>query len=43
MLVVVDPVGGAGQALDTIQAGHIVVVGLGQVLAGVAIVLPPDN
>jgi hypothetical protein len=28
-LVVVDPVRGAGQALDPVEAGHVVVVGLG--------------
>jgi hypothetical protein len=29
-LVVVDPVGGAGPALDAVQVGHVVVLGLGE-------------
>jgi len=28
-LVVMDPVGGVGQALDAVQVRHVVVVGLG--------------
>jgi hypothetical protein len=29
MLVVMDPMRGVGQALDAVEVGHIVVVGLG--------------
>ena len=35
-LVVVDPVRGVGQALDAVEVGHVVVVGLGEVGAEVA-------
>jgi hypothetical protein len=34
-----DPVRGAGQALDALQVGHVVVLGLGQLLAEVAVAL----
>ena len=37
------PVRGVGQALDAVEAGHVVVVGLGEFLAEVAIGLPPDD
>ena len=37
------PVRGVGQAPDTVEAGHVVVVGLGEFLAEVAIGLPPDD
>jgi hypothetical protein len=43
VLVVVDPVRGAGQALDPVEVGHVVAVGLGQILAEVAVALPPDD
>ena len=43
MLVVMHPVRRVGQPLDTVQVRHIVVVGLGQFLAEVAIALPPDD
>ena len=36
------PVRGIGQALDAVEAGHVV-VGLGEFLAEVAIGLPPDD
>ena len=39
-LVVVDPVRGVGQPLDAVQVGHVVVVGLGQFCAEVAVALP---
>jgi hypothetical protein len=35
-----DPVRGVGQALDAIKAGHIVVVGLGQLVAEEPVPLP---
>jgi hypothetical protein len=35
-----DSVRGAGQALDPVEAGHVVVLGLGQVVAEVAIAFP---
>ena len=38
----VDPVRGVGQALDAVEVGHVVVLGLGQVFAEVAIALSPD-
>jgi hypothetical protein len=43
VLVVVDPVRGVGQALDAGEAGHVVVVGLGEFVAEVAVALPPDD
>src|SRR5262245_9126527 len=43
VLVVMDPVRGVGQALDALEARHIVVIGLGQVIAEVAIPLSPDD
>ena len=42
-LVVVDPVRGVGQALDAVEVGHVIAVGLGQVRAEVAIPLPPND
>jgi hypothetical protein len=42
-LVVVDPVRRVGQALDAVEVGHVVVVGLGEFWAEVAIALPPDD
>ena len=39
-LVVVDPMRGVGQALDAVEVGHIVAVGLGEFGAEVAIALP---
>jgi hypothetical protein len=42
-LVVVDPVRGAGQALDAVEAGYVVVVGLSELGAEVAIAFPPDD
>ncbi len=43
MLVVMDPVRRFGQALDAVEVGNIVVIGLGQFGAEVAIALPPDD
>ena len=40
-LVVVDPVRGVGQALDAVEVGHVVVVGLGERGAEVAVALRP--
>ena len=34
---------GVGQALDPVEVGHVVVVGLGQIFAEVAIPLAPDD
>ena len=42
-LVVVDPVRGVGQALDAVEVGHVVVVGLGERRAEVAVALAPDD
>ena len=42
-LVVVDPVGRVGQALDPVEVGHVLVVRLGELGAEVAIALPPDD
>src|SRR5580658_3419749 len=42
-LVVVHPVRGVGQALDAVQVGDVVVVGLGEIGAEVAIAFPPDD
>ena len=42
-LVVMDPVRGVGQALDAVEVGHVVVVGLGQRRAEVAVALAPDD
>ena len=42
-LVVVHPVRGVGQPLDAVEVGHVVVVGLGEFLAEVAIALAPDD
>src|SRR4029077_13561632 len=42
-LVVMDPVRCARQALDAVEVGHIVVVGLGEIRAEVLIVLAPDD
>jgi hypothetical protein len=42
-LVVVDPVRGVGQALDAVEVGHVVVVGLGERGAEVAVALAPDD
>jgi hypothetical protein len=39
-LVVMDPMRGVGQALDPVEVGHVVVVGLGQIFAEVAIPWP---
>jgi hypothetical protein len=38
---VVYPVRGVGQALDAVEAGHVVVVGLGELGAEVVVALPP--
>ena len=38
-----DPVRGVGQALDAVEVGHIVVLGLGHVFAEVAVALSPDD
>ena len=38
-----DPVRRVGQALDAVEVGHIVVVGLGQVFIEVAVPLAPDD
>src|SRR5215471_14792617 len=43
VLVVVDPVRGIGEALDAVKVGHVVVLGLGQLFAEVAVALPPDH
>ena len=40
-LVVVDPVRGVGQALDAVEVGHVVVVGLGERRAEVAVAFRP--
>ena len=37
------PVRRLGQALDTIQVGHILVVGLSELLTEVAVALPPND
>jgi hypothetical protein len=42
-LVVMDSMRRVSQALDAIQVGHVVVVGLGEFLTEVAIALPPDD
>ena len=42
-LVVVDPVGRVGQALDPVEVGHVLVVRLGELGAEVAVALPPDD
>src|SRR3954449_9498685 len=42
-LVVVDPVRGVGQALDAVEVGDVLVVGLGEIRAEVAILLAPDD
>src|SRR6185369_7709306 len=42
-LVVVHPVRGIGQALDTVQVGDVVVLGLGEFGAEVAIAFSPDD
>src|SRR5512132_1316291 len=42
-LVVVDPVRGVGQALDVVEVGHVVVVGLGERGAEVAVLFAPDD
>src|SRR6476646_9167568 len=42
-LVVVDPVRRAGQALDAVEVGDVLSVGLGELGAEVAIALPPDH
>src|SRR3954453_20306974 len=42
-LVVVDPMRGVGQALDTVEVGHVVVVRLGERGAEVAVLLAPDD
>ena len=38
-----DPVRGVGQALDAVEVGYVVVVGLGEFAAEVAIVMAPDD
>jgi len=42
-LVVMHPMRRLGQAFDTVQVGHVVVVGFGEFWAEVAITLPPDD
>ena len=42
-LVVMDPMRGVGQELDPVEVGHVVVIGLGQIFAEVAIPLAPDD
>ena len=42
-LVVVDPVRRIGQALDAVEVGDILIVGLGQTWAEIAILLAPDD
>src|SRR6187399_672621 len=42
-LVVVDPVRGVGQALDAVEVGHVVGVGLGERGPEVAVALAPDD
>jgi hypothetical protein len=42
-LVVVDPVRRVGQALDAVEVGDVLVVGLGEIRAEVAILLAPDD
>ena len=41
--VLVDQVGGAEQAIDAVEAGHVVVLGLGELGAEVAVAFPPDD
>src|SRR3954451_21698823 len=41
--VVMDPVRGARYALDAVEVGYVVVIGLGQFGAEVPIVLTPDD
>src|SRR5215831_20479064 len=43
MLVVMDPVRSAGQALDAVQAGHVIVVWLSEIGAEIAIGFAPDD
>src|SRR5437764_3722701 len=42
-LVVMHPMRRVGQALDAIQVGYVVAVGLGQVFAEEPVALPPDD
>src|SRR4051795_1702396 len=42
-LVVMDPVRRVGQALDAVEVGYVVAVGLGEFGAEVGIALPPDD
>src|SRR5919204_3795469 len=42
-LVVMHPVRGFGQALDAVEVGYVVTVGLGEVRAEVGVALPPDH
>src|ERR671931_12333 len=42
-LVVVDPVRGVGQALDAVEVGHVVVVGLSERRAEEAVAPAPDD
>ena len=41
--VVVDPVGGVGQAFDAVQVGDVVVAGLGELGAEVVVAFAPDD
>src|SRR5262245_14913339 len=43
MLVVMDPMRSLGQALDAVEAGHVVALGLGELGAEVPIALSPDD
>ena len=40
-LVVMHPVRGVRQALDAVEVGHVVVLGLGELGAEVAVAFPP--
>src|SRR5215467_12075781 len=42
-LVVVHPMRRVGQALDMVQVWNVIAIGLGQLGAEVAVVLPPDD
>src|SRR3954451_17959264 len=41
--VVVDPVRGVGQALDAVDVGDVLGLGLGEIRAEVAVLLAPDD
>ncbi len=43
MLVVMHPMRRVGQALDAVEVGYVIVLGLGELGPEVVIALPPDN